>query len=232
MFLIQINEVLMQQRVEIVNKAFFEQLNDAVFLIKCSEDIPYGEGAFSRQAIITSILCLESAANCFMYAIPCTKAMKSALDKLSLVDKYEYLYMSIIESKSINRGSPYFQKLSELVKIRNKYVHSKPSSEILPPNEISKPVLDDEKSQYLKLPIDPQSWQIKDAKNVVKYVCDFIDHFLIDLCEFPPSYSTNFLITTLYSGDESFWLLDENKKDTIKYLRESIGAKVRFFEAN
>tara|TARA_B100001059_G_scaffold69186_1_gene66217 strand:+ start:205 stop:873 length:669 start_codon:yes stop_codon:yes gene_type:complete len=222
----------MQQKIEIINKAFFEQLNDAVFLVKCCEDIPNGEGTFSRQAIITSILCLESAANCFMYAIPCTKVMKNALDKLSLVDKYEYLYMSIIESKSINRGSPYFQKLSELVKVRNRYVHSKPSIEILPPNETSKPILDGEKSQYLKLPTDPQSWQLKDAKNVVKYVCDFIDHFLIDLCEYPPSYATNFLISTLYSGDESFWLIGENKKDTIKYLRESIGAKVRFFETN
>lgn len=79
---------------------------------------------FARASIISSALVIESCSNCLLNDLNVSKKLNDDLDKLPVLAKYEtYLRLSAISA--FDRGDHKVEKIVELIKLRNDFVHSK-----------------------------------------------------------------------------------------------------------
>lgn len=105
--------------------AFLDLLADAIFQHKHSHAStdPYTVNRFARASIIASALSVECAANCLIHSLDSAKLTED-LDKLGPIAKFE-TYLRIKQISGFDRGSVVAQRIVELIKARNDYVHPK-----------------------------------------------------------------------------------------------------------
>ena len=109
--------------------AFFDLLADAAFQHRCAKDQTdsYIMSRYSRASVIASALSVECAANCLLGSLDISNSLRSELDKITPVAKIE-TYMRLQSINEFDRGRPEVQRVVELIKARNDYVHPKVSS--------------------------------------------------------------------------------------------------------
>ena len=107
---------------------FFDLVCDASFAYfgsKASED-HYEENRYARTSVLSTALCVESFANCLLVSLNLPRRAFSDLDRLPILSKIDtYLRISSLEVLDWSRAE--VQKVSELVRARNDFVHDKTS---------------------------------------------------------------------------------------------------------
>jgi hypothetical protein len=225
-----------------LGRPFFHLFHDAIQLAmlsrSISENIENGD-SISRSSILSSIFALEGAANSLLESYETSKYLYKAFEKFGVLEKYEFLLSVKTRGVKFDRGRIEVQKVSELISLRNAYVHPKslksaqkykqsgPIKPIGSTYELSKksPL-----TQFLEIPEDSDEWNSEHAKIVINAVADFLSLFLIGLCELTPKEATQYLCDELFEDDEYKIMLSEECLGKIAHIHETWGTNIQFIE--
>ncbi|CAK1748588.1 HEPN AbiU2-like domain-containing protein [Vibrio crassostreae] len=171
-------------------QSFVQLISDAIHFYKMSieTDDPYESQRFSRSSILYSTLSLESAANCCLYSLQSSRNFINDLEKTTAFAKLD-LFAQISENKHIDRSRVEFQRVSELKKVRDSFVHPK---KVKIPLEFS---VNDMEGDFRELGlhfeanpmkgtgIDRSSmfWFSSDAKSALSAVFSFFEYYFVTL---------------------------------------------------
>lgn len=183
---------------QFVDKKLYVLLEDAVFFMEEASDAQaqvsdsptdryrkqLRESAFTRASVLNAALLLESAANCCIGTLDISRELFSDIDKLRVINKFEYYLEHVNKEVKLNRGESVTQEASELVSTRNAYVHPKPyKSKWVEVDERTYRV-DLGETQYLKLPNSFWMCSYRHAQSAVGCALGFLSHFFCELCEY------------------------------------------------
>ena len=208
-----------------IQRPFFEILDDAILLLDSSyleentNTNKYNK-TFVKMSILNSIFLLECCANCCLDAHPYPKKFLKSIDKLPAIEKYEFLLLTRNENLHINRGDTIIQIFSELVKIRNQYVHPRTekkdfknnSNKEFKPGEHYNIQTEPELTDILKIPKQSIHWNPGHAIKVLKAVNIFFREFFLKWCKFSPEETTNFLSNEVQNPQGNFQMISEKTK--------------------
>lgn len=106
---------------------FIDLLCDAAFQLRMaigSQD-SYVENRHSRASVMASTFSLECAANALVSSLTFAPNLVEGVDRLPFLSKFE-LYLKIrTQDQTLSQGDARVGKVTELVKIRNAFVHPK-----------------------------------------------------------------------------------------------------------
>lgn len=104
--------------------AFLDLLADAAhgYRRAKAESQPYEVSRAARASVIASCLSIECFANCLLEALEVQLQLANEIDKMPALAKID-LFLSLKGIETLDRGAAAVQKVSELVKVRNDYVH-------------------------------------------------------------------------------------------------------------
>lgn len=109
--------------------AFYDLLADAAFHhanAKVEAD-QYRMSRFARASILAAALSVECAANCLIASLDLPQALHSEIDRLTPMAKIE-VHLRLRAIHGFDRGCEAVQRIVELTKARNDYVHPKSSA--------------------------------------------------------------------------------------------------------
>ena len=180
----------MKKTIHFRYNGFYDLLVDALYQYrlaqKCTDS--YSINRHARASISASMLTLECCANCLISSLTISSALLKDIDKLPVVAKFE-TYLKFRGIKTFNRGEKEIQKVAELIRIRNDYVHLK----VLNINADLGQFKD--QGQFAALPVDLHGdiwegvgipkralfWSTDNALSVLEAVRSFFVHVFIDL---------------------------------------------------
>ena len=156
------------------------------------------EGVLARASIMSSALLIEAAANACLDTLNLPNSYYIDIDRLSILNKFEYFLERTHPNQRLDRGSLPVQKAQELVGIRNRLVH--------PRSYTTKWIKEDEhtysaelgETQFLRLPKSFVILKHSDALVALKAAMSFLNHFFKSLCEF-----SNATVRALLTSDRS-----------------------------
>lgn len=174
---------------------FYDLLCDAIFQHRLAKECsdPYEMNRHARASVSASALALECAANCLLTDTDIPSALRQDLDRLPLISKYE-VSLRIQEANVFERGRPEVQRVAELVKVRNEFVHTRIrniQSELGPLADqgsvVELPItFDGETWPVLQIPKRPVFWSADSALSVLAAVVSFLSYVLVDLKRLGP----------------------------------------------
>lgn len=162
---------------------FYDLLCDAIFQhrMAVNEEDSYAMNRFARASIISSALVIESCGNCLLSDLDIPKKLYEELDKLPVLAKYE-TYLRLNEISDFKRGDHRVERVVELIKLRNDFVHPKVNNikteigkledmghKYLMPMELT-----GEQWKALKIPKRGLFWSADCAKAVLGCVSEFL----------------------------------------------------------
>jgi hypothetical protein len=172
------------QHQHVQDKRVVELIDDAVFFADMagknlsSAVLPWRYG---RSSIFTSALLLEAVANCLIADIE--GKFRDEADRLPVIAKFD-LYARL-NSKLLDRGRIEVQRISELIKLRDQFVHPKVKAK--PFNDLCR----DGQGNFVGTPVSELfdglkiekggPWSKEDAVTVLKAVFAFLNYYFIDL---------------------------------------------------
>lgn len=183
---------------EFVDKKLSTILDDAVFFLEESKAIILEQSdnesikdkkfnrqsAFTRASIINSAFLLEATANCCISSLELSKDLYTDVEKMRTLSKFEFYLESLNVGRHIDKGSSLVQKASDLISLRNSYVHPKHfHSKWEKIDDMSIKVSLGE-TQFLKLPKTLWMCPNSHAENSLKASFGFVSYFFRDLCGF------------------------------------------------
>ncbi|MCC2638275.1 MAG: hypothetical protein K0Q68_1994 [Moraxellaceae bacterium] len=170
--------------------AFFDLLADAIFQHKMAvnETNPFLSSRYARASIGASALSVECFANCLLALPESPKKLIEELDKLSPIPKVE-IALRLQGFGDLDRGCSEVQKIAELIKARNEFVHSKltaieaciglpqdAGSEWMVPISMT-----GEHWKQLGIPKVAMFWSRSSSLLVLSAICSFYRHVLVNL---------------------------------------------------
>jgi hypothetical protein len=217
--------------------SFITLLKDSFLFLELSEQNLNNDiisKLYARTAILNMIFSLEAAANCCLDIHPCSKSLLNSIEKFSPIDKFEFLLTTRNPNKKIDRGSILIQSISELIQLRNQYVHPKPNriETVFEPVEKNKFQFssDDGKSNFLKIPKSVSSWSYDDAVKALHTIIDFYNHFFIDLCLFEAKYMNSILFPQVIDGDKCSIMLEPDLVKLIDRVKLKCQIDIKFID--
>lgn len=170
--------------------AFFDLLADAIFQHKMAmnETNPYLCSRYARASISASALSVECFANCLLALSESPKKLLEELDKLSPIPKVE-IALRLQGLGDLDRGRAEIQKIAELIKARNEFVHSKLTALEagigLPQDagtEWIVPIsMTGEQWRQLGIPKVAMFWSKESSLSVLSAISSFYRHVLVDV---------------------------------------------------
>lgn len=170
--------------------AFFDLLADAIFQHKMAvnETNPYLCSRYARASISASALSVECFANCLLALPESPKKLLEELDKLPPIPKVE-IALRLQGLGDLDRGRAEVQKIAELIKARNEFVHSKlaaiEASIGLPQDagtEWMVPIsMAGEQWRQLGIPKVAMFWSRESSLSVLSAISSFYRHVLVDV---------------------------------------------------
>ena len=218
-------------------RPFFSLYSDAIHLAKLSVTLTENKNngdVLARNSILNSLFSLEAAANCFLDCCDLPKSLCQSFDKLGVIEKFEFLLLYKDKNKRLDRGSAIVQKLTELIRIRNSYVHSKPKS--IEPQYVKKSTNERDYqfsktspvSNSIGLPENALEWNGANAIQSINAVSEFMSLFLIDMCELTPKDSMQFLCDELFENNNFKVMFGSEWSEHIIFARENWNVKSNF----
>jgi hypothetical protein len=213
---------------------FLKHFLDAIVLCEMAEDLPHlavsRHSSLARASIMASTFSLEAASNTLMSPIQAPGRLIELVDQGQVLDKYEFVLFGAQPTKVFDRGSKHAQAVKELFEIRNKYVHPRGQKRTITHRELGEGAItilkQDKPSNILGLPASPQDWGSQNARRVLQATSDFLDHFVIDLCELEPDLVRRLFLSTI-DIDGRAGLLLPNEQRTI--LRRALSKSTTSF---
>ncbi len=171
---------------------FYDLLADAVYQHKLANgcDDSYLMNRHARASISAAILTLESASSCLIGSLDISSSFAENLDKLPLLAKIE-TYLGFQSIDKFDRGRNEVQKIMELIRARNDFVHTKTmniKTDVDPMEDAG---------EYWKLPMSLHGdqwkaagipkramfWSSNDALSVLKAVVGFYVYLFKELMQ-------------------------------------------------
>jgi hypothetical protein len=203
-------------------KPFLNHFIDAIVLCEMADDLPFlhmsRHSSLARSSIMASIFSLEAAANILMTPIRSPQMLLDMVDQRPSLDKYEFILFGVQPDKKFDRGAKYVQRVRELFEIRNKYVHPKSKAHAISSRELGEGAITiqkQDKPNNLGLPISPDDWAASHAHNVLKAASDFLDYFVIDLCEFEADMIRRLFLNTIEINDKNGLVFPDEQKNVL-----------------
>lgn len=169
--------------------SFLDLLADAAYhnRIASSGTDAYQISRAARASISASFLSIECFANGLIDALNAPAKLKEELDKLPALAKID-LALGINEKEPLDRGSTQVQRVADLIKLRNDYVHPKTvtTNALIHPSEESEesysvPFSVEAKFwPALRIPKYSVLWDASSSKITLSAVVDFYRHVLVD----------------------------------------------------
>ena len=173
---------------------FYDLVCDAIYQHKLAdkESNTFHENRHARSSIISSALVIESCANCLLKSLDISSKLAGDLDKLTVIAKFE-TYLRFNNVVTFDRGNNKVEKIVELIKLRNEFVHPKVVSiktEIGQMEDIgeqySLPMeLTGEQWKGLIIPKRGLFWSADSSLKVLKSVADFMYYLFFEILELP-----------------------------------------------
>ncbi len=153
---------------------------DSAHIEIVSRDDQDRQKRYVKNAIISSALALESAANCCLDVLQLDKGSFEEFDKLQTLGKFDIFLNHVRSPQHLNREHELVRPIRNLISCRNTYVHSKVLKEGVEENQVNanfwKP---------LGLPHNSAYWQPLHAAKVFTVLSDFLNYFFFEAVGYP-----------------------------------------------
>lgn len=169
---------------------FYDLLCDAVYQHRLAHECTnsYLMNRHARASISASALTLECCANCLIGSLNISSALLKDIDKLSVVAKFE-TYLRFRDVHRFDRGRCEVQRVVELIRVRNDYVHPKSLNIKADLGQFK------DQGQFVALPMDLHGdawngigipkralfWSADNAFSVLQAIKGFFSYVFIDL---------------------------------------------------
>jgi hypothetical protein len=170
----------------------------------------YTMNRHARASILSSILALESAGNALLLSLGFSAKFADDLDKLPVLAKFEvYLLRLGGEMHLLDRGVAEVQRVQELLRARNDYVHSKVKlipTEISPfedqGDKVALPLeLAGERWPAIGIPKIPMFWSADSARSALASTVAFLRMVVRDHAKLSPDSARYILHSRLEIGE-------------------------------
>ena len=125
----------------------------------------------ARASIIHSSFVVESLANNCLRSLPLPTSLFNSLEQMPTLGKLEYYLWQIRRGATLDKGRKEVQAISELISLRNAYVHPKLRK------------MNEEMWTQLGIPKNADNWNASHAENVFRKAADFMKTYLVELCD-------------------------------------------------
>ncbi len=169
--------------------AFLDLLADAAYHhgVASSGTDGYKVSRAARASIAASFLSVECFSNGLIDALNAPAKLKEELDKLPALAKVD-LALGINKKEPLDRGSARVQKIADLVKLRNDYVHPKTvtTTAVMHPPEEDESFhtvpfsVEAKRWPSLQIPKYSVLWDASSSRASLLAIADFYRHVLVD----------------------------------------------------
>jgi len=174
----------------IVRSRFDQLISDAFALAAvANSDSGSSPSRLARASIIHSALVVEALANCCLKDVPVGSKLYCSLEQLRTIDKLEFYAVWLAPKTAFDRGSAPLQKISELISLRNTYVHPKIRT------------MDGEQWKYLKISKNADEWGYTEAESIFKTVMEFLEYYFHEICKLTHDQISPLLRSHIKSSD-------------------------------
>jgi hypothetical protein len=182
------------------DKPFIDLLDDAVWCCAQSQEIhdrPNPKGyvyirediaRLARLSVLNAALALEALANILLQQCSMPGQLADDVDKLSVLGKFDIYMLSRGGDHFMDRGHKLTQAIVELIKWRNACVHPKIAQRRWTKISGSSYASDTQTYSLLKIPksITDQGWNPEHGKSAIRFLFEFITHYLLGWCSHSP----------------------------------------------
>ena len=183
------------------SRHFKSQLIDSIILLEEIEDARKDNDhefadTLCRASIMSSLL-LETAANTCIEFMDLDKQFFLEVDRLPITTKFDFFLRTRFRDRKLDRSKHQFQILKELISVRNMFVH--PKTKYITWNverfddDTATLSTDLDKTNLLKVAMNPDFWDTEDALSVMHGVHIFLKFFFHDMCKFNPKQVSSLL---------------------------------------
>lgn len=154
--------------------------------------LPKYEGprrTLARASFFASVSFLEACSNACLESLSLSQHVLEKVDKFPVIQKFDF-FLSNACGKEFPYSSHVIQNLSEIIQVRNRFVHSKAQKLLWKVFEESHAVGVSPQSKSMKIPLIASYFTAADAIKVVRAVHEFLCEFLRSLCGFDQSRAT------------------------------------------
>lgn len=184
---------------------FLGHLADAVLLCELAEQLPqlsFGRhGTLARASMMTAAFCVEAAANALLSPLDAPKFLLDVVDRLPVLDKFHFILFAVQPTRQFERGNRHAQEIHELFDLRSRFVHPRPQDREVTHRHLGDHTYHVRKqappTNHLKVPQSPEDWSTRDVIRVLRAISDFLDYFVLDLCEFPGEEARSILLARI-----------------------------------
>lgn len=156
----------------------------------------------ARAAIVNCAVALECAANISLFSLNLSSKWKDRFEKTTILEKFETAEFLRRGDGVFDAGVPTAQRMKELIKLRNDFVHPKTtthaatSSVDLDGNRVST-VVEVGTFEYLKFNHSYRVWDGDCALSTVRAVVGFLDQCFLEWCGLTPTETTALLCSAI-----------------------------------
>jgi len=183
------------------DRAFRTLFEDGVHLLLASQAATdHDEAAsFARGSIACTMMLPEVSANVCIESLELENSVFNEIDKLAPLAKFDYFLRTTFRNRRIVNGTSQVQKLQELKRLRDAFVHPKRQIVQWEPGENGNFIGRSGRTQFLNMSKNPAMWDEQDAIKAMLGAHDFLRYFFTDLCRYSKK-----KVTDLLFSDESF----------------------------
>jgi hypothetical protein len=174
-----------ERDIVIYRKAFSDLFNDFAWFADSAASgqnpsLP-GDTRFACAAILYGGLCVEAAANCCLNAVGLAKESEKDLEHAKTFSKFDVFLVGSGAARTLDRGHPIVEAISELPQVRNGFVHPKVSESryVYVGTKLTKTI--DYRHKRVDIPVDRTAWTAFDAHKVYVLVHDFMNYLFFDV---------------------------------------------------
>jgi hypothetical protein len=172
---------------------------DGVLLLIASERSNDSDesNSLARGSIACTMMLPEVVANICIESLNLDSLVFNEVDKFSPLAKFDYFMKCRYRNRKVTAGTLPVQKLQELKRLRDSFVHPKRFQvqwTPAPTNDGSY-IGESKRSQFLGMSTNPTMWHIEDAMRAMRGVHDYLAFFFRELCKMPKGRTTDLLFS-------------------------------------
>lgn len=179
------------------DRPFRTLFEDGVMLLIASErSVDNDESnSLARGSIACTMMLPEVAANICIESLHLDSLVFNEIDKLSPLAKFDYFLKCRYRNRKVPSGILPVQKLQELKRLRDSFVHPKRFQVQWTPANDGSYRGESKKTQFLNMSTNPTMWYREDAVQAIRGVHDFLAFFFGELCKMPKRKTTDLLFS-------------------------------------
>ncbi|OGT00364.1 MAG: hypothetical protein A3F73_06085 [Gallionellales bacterium RIFCSPLOWO2_12_FULL_59_22] len=179
------------------DRPFRTLFEDGVHLLIASENSQDNDesNSLARGSIACTMMLPEVVANICIESLHLDATIFNEIDKLAPLAKFDYYLRSSFRERKLPSGVLPVQKLQELKRLRDTFVHPKRYQVAWKPSEDGTYTGESKRTQFLHMSANPTMWHSGDAVNAMQGVHDFLSFFFKDICKMSKCKATNLLFS-------------------------------------